>query len=121
MNGLTSSLCLFPGFTLLIDPTIMKPVFWMAMGGMMILFFAALRYWFQDRKMTMNWWRWLLTGIWYFLLFVVIAGAFTLIGEGEVRAGIYFLSVFGGLIVLAGVALWMLLKKTRNNTHDKTT
>ncbi len=111
MNGLINKLFLLPGFTLLIDPTIMKPVFWMAMGGLMILFFAALRYWFHDSKISMNWWKWLLAGAWYLLLFVVIAAAFTLIGEREVRAGVWFLAVFGGLMILLGLGLWQLLKK----------
>lgn len=111
MNGLINKLILLPGFTLLIDPTIMKPVFWMAMGGMMILFFASLRYWFQERKISMNWWKWTLTGLWYFLLFVVIAAAFTLIGEREVRAGVLFLAAFGGLMILLGLGLWQLLNK----------
>jgi uncharacterized membrane protein YhfC len=85
---------------------ILEPLFWIVMGALYLLFIAGLTYWFKDRKISMNWWKWTLSAIWFIVLSMVIAGSFTLIGENEVRAGLYFLAVFGIIEILLGVALW---------------
>ena len=64
------------------------------MGALYTVFAISMTYWAKDLKLKMNWGKRLLSVIWFILLNVTIAGGFTLIGENEIRAGIYFLGVF---------------------------
>ncbi len=97
-------------FTVIFESSILQPLFWMIMGGLMILFFIGARYWLKDTGVIMNWWKWGLFSLWYIAVYVVIAGGFTLIGEQEVRAGFFFLGVFGTVMIIMGVGLWRILR-----------
>lgn len=90
--------------------TMLEPLFWIIMGFLYTLFVFGLRYWAQDLKIKMDWWKWLLFTIWFIGLNIVIAGGFTLIGENETRAGLYFLGVFGVLFIILGAGVWKILK-----------
>ncbi len=111
MNGLTDNILAMAYLDLIFDSTVMKPLFWMVMGGLMVLFFSGMRLWFKDLGFAMNWWKWVLFVLWFFGLYVVISGGFTLVGENETRAGMLFLGVFGTLFIVLGVGLWRLLKR----------
>jgi len=89
--------------------TILGPLFWIVMGLLYALIFAGARIWFQDLGLKMNWWKWVLVAGWFCMLNFSIGGGFTLIGEGEQRAGLYFLGLFGTISVIAGAGLWRLL------------
>ena len=89
--------------------TILRPLFWIAMGLIYALAIAGARVWAQDLGLQMTWWKWLLAALWYLMLSVGLAGGFTLMGEKEPRAGYYFLGlVLIGMIIL-GIGLWFLL------------
>ncbi len=110
MNGLIcNSICLMD-LTMIFESSILQPLFWMIMGGLMILFFIGLTFWLKDLRIPMNWWKWVLTALWYIGVYVVIAGGFTLIGEQEVRAGFFFLGVFGTVMIILGTGLWRILR-----------
>ncbi len=111
MNGLLGNFMNLLYVDLIFDSTILKPLFWMVMGALMVLFFTGIRLWFQDIKITMTWWKWVLFATWFFGVYVVISGGFTLIGENETRAGLYFMGVFGTLFIVFGAGLWRILKK----------
>ncbi len=96
---------------LIFDSTVLKPLFWMVMGAILVLFFYSMRIWFNDLGFKMKWWKWLMFLCWFFGLYVVIAGGFTLIGENETRAGILFISIFGSLLLVSSVGLWYILKR----------
>jgi hypothetical protein len=66
-------------------------------------------FWAKDLKLKMNWWKWLLTAIWYVLLLFFILADFTLIGEGEPGAGWKFLAFQVIIMVILGVGLFRLL------------
>ena len=89
--------------------TFLGPLFWMVMGVLAAIFFYSLVQYFKASKMSLVWWKWLLLIFWLIGLYTLISGAFVLIGESEVRAGLYFLGVFGTLIIIFGVALWRLV------------
>ena len=95
---------------MIFESSLLQPLFWMIMGGLMILFFIGARYWLKDAGVLMNWWKWGLFTLWYIAVYVVIAGGFTLIGENEVRAGLFFLGVFGTVMIILGVGLWRILR-----------
>ena len=73
------------------------------------LMIAGAPVWDEDIGIPMNWWKWLLTAIWYCLLSVGIAAGFTLMGEKEPRAG-YIIAVLSVVImIILGLGLWLLL------------
>lgn len=91
------------------NSTMLDPLFWIAMGLLYALVFAGARAWAQDLKLSMPWWKWLLAIGWFFALNISVAGGFTLFGENERQAGLYFLMVFGTFSLLSGVGLWRVL------------
>lgn len=91
--------------------SMIQPLFWMAIGLLIAFFFFGLRYWFQDLKIRMYWWKWLLVVIWLIILAVILGGAFTLIGENEPKAGVRFLLFFGVIILLIGGGIWKIVAR----------
>ena len=79
------------------------------MGLIYALTIAGARVWAEDLGLPMNWWKWLLTAIWYCLLSFSFAAGFTLLGEKEPRAGYYFLGISLAIMIILGVGLWYLL------------
>jgi len=65
--------------------------------------------WFRDTGLQMNWWKWLLTAIWYVLFLLLVFAAFTFMGEGETSAGWKTIGVTVFVIVLLGTGLARLL------------
>ncbi|HKL38145.1 MAG TPA: hypothetical protein VJ876_04565 [Bacteroidales bacterium] len=91
----------------------LQPLFWMIMGMLYALVIVSARYWARDLGLNMNWWKWLLTGLWFVMLSLFVAGGMTLIGENEIQGGIYFLGFFLVLMLILGVGLWRLLTFNR--------
>ncbi len=55
--------------------------------------------WSKSLNLRMNWWKWILAAIWYFLLLFCLYLDFTFMGEGEVSTG-WKLLLFQGVILL---------------------
>ena len=91
------------------NSTILGPVFWIVMGLLYALIILSANYWAKDLKLNMKWWKWLLLSFWYAGLSISIAGSFTLFGEGENRAGYYFLGISIVIFLILGVGLWRLI------------
>jgi len=91
--------------------TMLEPLFWIIMGFLYTIFIISIKYCAEDLKFKLKWWKWTLFSLWFIALNVIIAGGFTLIGENETRAGLYFLGVFGTIIIILGAGLWKLLRK----------
>jgi hypothetical protein len=79
------------------------------MGLIYALMIAGTPMWAKDLGLQMNWWKWLLTAVWYGLLSISIAASFTLMGEKEPRAGQYSLGLTLVIMIILGVGLWSLL------------
>lgn len=67
----------------------------------------------KDLKLKMNWWKWTLSGLWYFILLFCIYADFTFMGEGEVSAGWKMLLFQGVILMVLGVGLGRLLSRGR--------
>lgn len=66
--------------------------------------------WAKDLKLKMNWWKWVLSAIWYGLFLFLIFAAFTFMGEGESQAGWRVLGLTAFLMVILGVGLIRILR-----------
>ena len=89
--------------------TIFRSLFWTVMGILFALIFAGANLWAQDFGLQMNWWKWSLAALWYCLLSLSVAAAFTLIGEKERRAGLRMLCASFIVMIVLGATLWLLL------------
>jgi len=65
--------------------------------------------WFRDKGLQMNWWKWLLTALWYGLFLFLVFAAFTFMGEGEISAGWKTIGVAVFIMVLLGTGLVRLI------------
>ena len=65
--------------------------------------------------LKLNWWKWLMAGVWYLLLLVLVFAAFTLIGEGESLAGWKTLGIASVVMVILGAGLSRVLLSGRMN------
>ena len=72
----------------------------------------------KDMKLKMNWWKWTLTGLWYFFLIFSIYLCFTFMGEGEVAAGWKMLLFIGVILIILGVGLVRILLAGRTNKNN---
>jgi hypothetical protein len=73
---------------------------------------GAIR-WFKDLGFHMNWWKWLLSALWYLLVLTMVFAAFTFVGEGEHIAGWKTLGIATVLMVILGTGLFRLLAAGR--------
>lgn len=94
---------------MLLYSTLFRPLFWIVMGLIYALIIAGAPVWAQDLNLHMNWWKWLLTAVWYGLLSYTFAGSFTLLGEKEPGAWHRFLGFHLIITILLGIGLWYLL------------
>ncbi len=65
--------------------------------------------------LKMNWWKWLLSALWYMLLLFLFFAAFTFMGEGEAAAGWKVLGISVVILVILGAGLVRVLLKGRSN------
>lgn len=83
--------------------------FWFLMGILFIGVVAGAKTWFDELGVKMNWWKWILSLLWWFLLYFTVFAAFTFLGERESTAAWGTLILFGVVDAILGVGLWRLL------------
>lgn len=66
--------------------------------------------WAKSLGLNMNWWKWLLSGLWYCLFLFLLAAGFTFIGEGEAAAGWKVLGFSAVIVIILGVGLVRVLR-----------
>ena len=74
--------------------------------------------WTRSPGLNMNWWKWLLSGLWYLLLLFVVFASFTLIGEGESGAGWKVLGISLVILVVLGAGLARVLLGDRRQRKN---
>lgn len=83
--------------------------FWFLMGIVAVLVGAGFKAFAEDKGWELNWWKWLLSIIWYAIFSLSLMAWGTLIGENEASAG-WKIGLVGLFIALVlGVGLWRLL------------
>ena len=70
--------------------------------------------WLRDAGLQMNWWKWMLTAIWYVLFLLLVFAAFTFMGEGEISAGWRTIGVSVFIMVLLGTGLVRLILRGKH-------
>jgi hypothetical protein len=84
-------------------------LFWFGMGILFVLVVAGAKVWFDDLGLKMNWWKWLLTILWFGLLNFSVAVPFTFAGENEPGAALRVLPFLIVPTLILGVGLWRVL------------
>jgi hypothetical protein len=64
----------------------------------------------EDHGWVLNWWKWLLSIIWYIIFSLSVLSFGTLSGENEGSAGVKVLLLGLFLCIVSGVGLWRLLR-----------
>ena len=84
-------------------------LYWFIMGIVAVFVGLGFKAFAEDKGWELNWWKWLLSIVWYALFSGSFLAWGTLIGENEGSAGWKF-GLFGLFICLIlGVGLWRLL------------
>lgn len=73
-------------------------IFAFFVGLLTVPVIIGARKWACDLGLKMTWWKWTLSGLWYFLLLFFILAGFTFIGEGEAGAG--WKTILAGLVII---------------------
>jgi hypothetical protein len=83
--------------------------FWFLMGIIAIFVAKGFKAFAEEQGWELNWWKWLLSILWYGIFSLSFLSWGTLLGENEVGAG-WKLGLFTLFIALIlGVGLWRLL------------
>ncbi len=104
---------------MLLQSTLLGPLFWMLLGILQLSFFIGLRLFLKDKAIQLSRIKWGLVAVWWFSLNLTVAAGFTLIGENESRAGIYFLGFFGVIMLICGAALVSFIRKPLKSAGNK--
>ena len=80
-------------------------------GGVVV----GATFWAKSLRLRMNWWKWLLSALWYILLLFLLFAGFTLMGEGEGSAGWKVLGISMVLLVILAAGLVRLLIADRDH------
>ena len=84
-------------------------LFWFFMGMITILVGVGFKTFANDRGWVLNWWKWLLSIIWYVIFSLSVLSFSTLSGENEGSAGVKVLLLGLFVCIVLGVGLWRLL------------
>ncbi len=83
--------------------------FWFLNGIIFVVIVFGLKTFAEDKGWGMNWWKWLLSGIWYLIFSTGFYAWGTLTGENFPLAGFYTFLLFFVISIILGVGLWRLL------------
>ena len=87
--------------------------FWFIMGIIFTIVMLAFKIWMEDRKVVMNWWKWLLWGFWILLTGFTIAFIFTSLGEGEPTAALKGGILFSLITIIYSAGTWRLINRKK--------
>jgi hypothetical protein len=84
-------------------------LFWFLMGMLAVLVGVGFKAFCEGRGWTLNWWKWLLSIIWYIIFSLSFYAWGTLMGENEAGAGLWTLAAGMFVCLIFGVAMWRIL------------
>ena len=84
-------------------------LFWFLMGSIGVLVAMGFKTFAEDKGWALNWWKWLLSILWYVIFSLSFYTWGTLIGEFEAGAGFKLWLVGMVICLIFGVGLWRLL------------
>lgn len=90
-------------------------VIWIFIGALSVLVVLGAQEWLKDAGITMNWWKWLISALWYIILMAGLAAPFTLIGEGESSGGWKLLLFSLPVLILTGFVVFRILQLGKTN------
>ena len=85
-------------------------LFWFLMGMITVLVGVGFKVFANDRGWVLNWWKWLLSIIWYVIFSLSVFSFSTLSGENEGSAGVKILLLGLFVSIVLGVGLYRLLR-----------
>ena len=85
-------------------------VVWIFVGATSVLIALGAKEWFKDLNITMSWWKWLISVVWYIFMMLCLAAPFTLMGEGEPGAGWKMMIFTVPVIIISGFVVYRILK-----------
>ena len=94
-------------------------LFWFIEGIVFCLFLIGFKFWMEDKKISLNFWKWTLLILWILLFEFSIAFVTTSIGENETIAAWKGFMVFGFISVITGVGLWRILMSGKSKNKSK--
>jgi hypothetical protein len=94
-------------------------LFWLIMGMLSVLVGVGAVTWAKDLGLKMNWWKWLLTFLWYVLVNLSVAVPMTFVGENEPGAAVRTFLPLLVIIIITGVGLWRVLAAGRQISVNK--
>ena len=84
-------------------------LFWFLMGMLAVLVGVGFKAFADQKGWGLNWWKWLLSILWYIIFSLSFYTWGTLLGENEGGAGFKIWLVGMGFSLIFGVGLWRLL------------
>ncbi len=85
-------------------------LFWFIEGILACLAAIGFSLWMEDRGVAMPLWKWALLVGWFLGFGITIAFVGTALGENEPHAAVRGGVIFGTIVIIAGVAVWRLLR-----------
>jgi hypothetical protein len=90
-------------------------IFWFFEGILLCLAIIGIKIWMEDRKVLMNWWKWILVAAWLLMLGFTVSFTGTCLGEKEVTAAFRGGILFSLITIVCGSGLWRLLNRGRRD------
>lgn len=88
-------------------------VFWFLMGLITVVMILGFKQMAVEKGISMTWWKWLISVLWWVAFLFAVAVPFTFIGEGELAAGAW-MSLFSVVpAAILGVVVWRVVVSRR--------
>jgi hypothetical protein len=84
-------------------------VYWIAFGAVTVLVVLGANVWLKDRKIPMNFWKWIVLVLWYIAALMGIGAPFTIMGENEVAAGWRMFAFNIPIIIISGFIVYRII------------
>ena len=88
-------------------------IFWFVMGLISLIMIIGFKNIAREKGVNMNWWKWLLSTVWWMGFLFAIAVPATFAGEGEPYAGAMMILFSVVPAILGGFIVWRIITADR--------